>query len=73
MQNGADVTFIHIRRLTLVIVVGLGMAIMLYADPFPFWEYPFSYLVRTVSENGAANQPARRWPLPASNRRSGVV
>ena len=58
MQDGADVTFIHIRRLTLVIVVGLGMAIMLYADPFPFWEYPFSYLVRTVSENGAANQPA---------------
>ena len=58
MQNGADVTFIHIRRLTLVIVLGLGTAILWYADPFPFWEYPFSYLGRTVSESGAANLPA---------------
>ena len=54
-MHGADVTFIHIRRLTVVIVVGLGLAIMHYADPFPFWRYPFSYLGRTVSEAGAAN------------------
>ena len=33
------------------------MAIMLYADPFPFWQYPFSYLGRTVSERGAGNLP----------------
>ena len=58
MPGEVDVTFLHIRRLTFVIVVGLGMAIMLYADPFPFWGYPFSYLGRTVSESGGANQPA---------------
>ena len=57
MERGADVTFIHIRRLTLAIVVGLATAIMLYADPFPFWHYPFSFLGRTVSESGAANLP----------------
>ena len=54
-MSGGDVTYIHIRRLTVVIVVGLGLAIVHYADPFPFWRYPFSYLGRTVSEAGAAN------------------
>ena len=54
-MGGGDVTYVHIRRLTVVIVVGLGLAIAHYADPFPFWQYPFSYLGRTVSEAGAAN------------------
>lgn len=58
MDREADITFLHIRRLSLVIVVGLGAAILLYAEPFPFWRYPFSYLGRTVSESGAANLPA---------------
>ena len=54
-MSGGDVTYIHIRRLTVVIAVGLGLAIVHFADPFPFWRYPFSYLGRTVSEAGAAN------------------
>ena len=72
MQNGADVTFIHIRRLTRVIAVGLGMAIMHYADPFPFWQYPFSYLGRTVSESGADNLPGLM-AYTATMLTSGVV
>lgn len=44
--------------LIIVILTGFGLGMLVFGEAFLFWEYPFSDLGATVTENGFPNRPS---------------
>ena len=53
-----DQSWRYLRWLAAIMVVGLGVSVSVYAEPFQLWAYPFSRAGRTRSESGLPNGAA---------------